>query len=68
MKKWKSGSDILGGRFCNTKSAQIVWVQTLDHMSLVNQLSTKKTCKIIHHDLINAQRLAYEKAIYAISN
>ena len=37
-------------------------------MSLINQLSTKKACKIIHRDLANAQRLADEKAINAISN
>ena len=37
-------------------------------MSLINQLSTKKACKIIHGDLANAQRLADEKAINAISN
>ena len=34
----------------------------------VNQLSTKKACKIIHCDLANAQRLADEKAINPISN
>ena len=43
-------------------------VQALDHMSLINQLSTKKACKIIHCDLAKAQRLADEKAINAISN
>ena len=38
------------------------------HMLLINQLSTKKACKIIHHDLENAQRLPDEEAINAISN
>ena len=68
MKSSKSEGGISGGRFCNAESAQRVWVQTLDHMSLINQLSTKKTCKVIHRDLENAQRLADEKAIIAISN
>ena len=68
MKSSKSEGGISGGRFCNAESAQRVWVQTLDHMSLINQLFTKKTCKVIHRDLENAQRLAYEKAIIAISN
>ena len=35
---------------------------------MINQLSVKKACKIIHRDLENAQRLADEKAINAISN
>ena len=65
MKNWKSEGGISCGRFHNAES---VWVQTLDHMSLINQLSTKKACKIIHSDLANAQRLADEKAINAISN
>ena len=68
MKKWKCESGILGGCFCNAESEQRVWVQTLDHMSLINQLSTKKACQIIHHDLINALRLAYVKTIYVISH
>ena len=68
MKNSKSEGGISGGRFRNAESAQRVWVQTLDHMSLINQLSTKKACKIIHRDLANAQRLADEKPIYAISN
>ena len=68
MKSSKSEGGISGGRFCNAESAQRVWVQTLDHMSLINQLSTKKTCNVIHRDLENAQRLADEKAIIAISN
>ena len=34
----------------------------------VNQLSTKKACKILHCDLANSQRLADEKAINPISN
>ena len=37
-------------------------------MPLINQLSTKKARKIIHRDLANAQRLADEKSINAISN
>ena len=68
MKNSKSEGGISGGRFRNAESAQRVWIQTLDHMSLINQLSTKKVCKIIHCDLANAQRLANEKAINAISN
>ena len=68
MKNSKSEGGISGGRFHNAESAQKVWVQTLDHMSLINQLSTKKTCKVIHRDLANAQRLADEKVINAISN
>ena len=56
MKNSKSKGGILGGRFCNAKLAQRVWVQTLDHMSLINQLSTKKACKIIHCDLANTHR------------
>ena len=68
MKNSKSEGGISGGRFRNAESAQRVWVQTLDHISLINQLSTKKACKIIHCDLANAQRLADEKAINAISN
>ena len=68
MKNSMSKSGISGGCFHNAESAQRVWVQTLDHMSLINQLSTKKSCKIIHHDLGNAQRLADEIAINAISN
>ena len=35
---------------------------------MINQLSTKEACKIIHRDLANAQRLADGKAINAISN
>ena len=54
--------------FRNAESAQSVRVQTLDQMSLINKLSTKKACKIIHRDLANAQKLADEKAINAISN
>ena len=68
MKNSKSEGGISGGRFHNAKSAQRVWVQTLDHMPLINQLSTKKACKTIHRYLTNAQRLANEKAINAISN
>ena len=68
MKKSKSKGGISGGRFRNAKSAQRVWVQTLDHMSLINQLSTKKACQITHRDLANAQRLADEKAINVFSN
>ena len=68
MKNWKSEGDISSGLFDNVESAQGVWAQTLDHMLLINQLSTKKACKIIHRDLANAQRLADEKAINAISN
>ena len=37
-------------------------------MSLINQLSTKKPCKIIPRDVAKAQRLADEKAINAITN
>ena len=33
-----------------------------------HRLSTKKACKIRHRDLANAQRLADEKVINAISN
>ena len=36
--------------------------------SLIHRLSTKKACKIRHRDLANAQRLADEKVINAISN
>ena len=61
MKNSKSEGGISGGRFRNIESAQRIWVQTLDHMSLINQLSTKKACKIIHRDPTNAQRLADEK-------
>ena len=68
MKNWKFEGGISGGCFCNAESARRVWVQTLDHMSLINQLATKKACKIIHRDLANAQRLADEKAINLISN
>ena len=68
MKNWKFEGGISGGRFCNAESARRVWVQTLDHMLLINQLATKKACKIIHRDLANAQRLADEKAINLISN
>ena len=68
MKNSKSEGGISGDRFRNTESAQRVWVQTLDHISLINQLSTKKACKIIHRDLANVQRLADEKAINVISN
>ena len=68
MKNSKTEGGISGGCFCNAKLAQRVWVQTLDYMSLINQLSTKKACKIIHRDLANAQRLADEKAINKISN
>ena len=68
MKNSKSEGGVSGGRFRNGESAQKVWVQTLDHMSLINQLSTKETCKVIHRDLANAQRYADEKAINAISN
>ena len=68
MKNSKSERSISGGRFRNAESAQRVWVQTLDHMSLINQLYTKKACKIIHRYLANAQRLADENAINAISN
>ena len=62
IKNLKSEGGISGGRFRIAESSQWVWVQTLDHMSLINELSTKKACKKIHHDLANAQRLAYEKA------
>ena len=68
MKNSKSEGGISGCPFRNAELAQRVWVQALDHMSLINQLSTKKACKIIHSDLANAQRLADEKAINAISN
>ena len=68
MKNSKSEGGISGCPFRNAESAQRVWVQALDHMSLINQLSTKKACKIIHCDLEKAQRLADEKAINAISN
>ena len=68
IKNSKSKDGISGGSFCNAESTQKVWVQTLDHMSLINQLSTKKACKTIHHDLASAQRLADKKAINAISN
>ena len=68
IKNLKSEGGISGDRFRIAESSQWVWVQTLDHMSLINELSTKKACKKIHHDLANAQRLAYEKAINAISN
>ena len=68
LKKSKSEGGISGGRFCNAESAQRVWVQILDHMSLINQLSAKQTCKVIHCDLENAERLADEKVINAISN
>ena len=69
MKNSKSEGSISGGRFRNVESAQRLWVQTLDHMSLINQLSTTEiACKIIHRDLANAQRLADEKATNAISN
>ena len=61
MKNSKSEGGISGGRFRNIESAQRIWIQTLDHMSLINQLSTKKACKIIHRDLTNAQRLADEE-------
>ena len=37
-------------------------------MSLIHRLSTKKACNIRHRDLANAQRLADEKVINAISN
>ena len=68
MKNSKSEGGISGCPFRNAELAQRVWVQALDHMSLINQLSTKKACKIIHCDLAKAQRLADEKAINAISN
>ena len=68
MKNSISEGGISGGRFRNAESAQRVWVQTLDHMPLINQLSTKNACKIIHRYLANAQRLANEKAINAINN
>ena len=68
MKNSKPEGGISGGCFRDAESAQRVWVQTLDHMSLINQLSTKKACKIIYRDLTNAQRLADQKAINAISN
>ena len=68
MKNSKSEGAILGGCFCNAELAQRVWFQTLDHMSLIHRLSTKKACKIRHRDLANAQRLADEKVINAVSN
>ena len=68
MKNSKSEGAILGGCFCNAELAQRVWFQTLDHMSLIHRLSTKKACKIRYRDLANAQRLADEKVINAISN
>ena len=68
MKNSKSEGGSLGGRFHNGESAQRVWVQTLDNMSLINQLSSKKDCGIIHRDLANAQRLPDEKAMNAIGN
>ena len=68
MKNSISEGGISGGRFRNAESAQRVWVQTLDHMPLINQLSTKNARKIIYRYLANAQRLANEKAINAINN
>ena len=67
MKNSKFEGGILGGRFRSGESAQRVWVQTLDNMSLINQ-PTKKDCGIIHRDLANAQRLPDEKAMNAIGN
>ena len=51
MKNSKFEGGISGECFCNASLAQRVWVQTLDHMSLINQLSTKKACQIIPRDL-----------------
>ena len=68
MKNSKSEGGIWGGRFHNDESAQRVWVQTLDNMSLINQLSTEKDCGIIHRDLADAQRLPDENAMNAIGN
>ena len=45
MKNSKSEGGISGSRFRNAESAQRVWVQTLDPMSLFNQLSTKRLVK-----------------------
>ena len=57
----KSEGGILSGCFCNAESVQRLWVQTLDHILMINQLFTKKPCKIIHHDPANSQRLADEE-------
>ena len=67
MKNSKFEGGVLGGRFRSGESAQRIWVQTLDNMSLINQ-PTKKDCGIIHCDLANAQRLPDEKAMNAIGN
>ena len=50
ISKYKGG--ISGRCFCMAQSAKRVRIQTLD-MSLINQLSTKKACRIIHCDLAN---------------
>ena len=38
----KSEGGILSGCFCNAESVQRLWVQTLDHILMINQLFTKK--------------------------